>query len=411
MNPLPTSTSPALKPPSGRLLSVDALRGFDMLWIVGAHTIVSAFEKMSPHPATTFVATQLTHAQWDGFRFYDLIFPLFLFIVGVSLVFSLDKALADGGRGRVLGRVFRRSLLLLVIGIFYYGGLAQPWPDVQIGGVLPRIALCYFFAALIYTFVRNPKGIAATASVLLAGYWIVMTFVPFPDLRLEKPIVSEIAARIGSESPFDIARAVPERITGIYEEPRNLSNFVDFLFMPGKKAKRYYINEGLLSTVPSIALSLFGILAGLLLKNGSIAPPRKILWLLVCGAGACALGLLWSLQFPLIKRIWTSSFVLVASGLSACIVALFYWLVDVKMWRGWCQPFVWIGSNALTIYVVTSIVSFQTLAARFVGGDVQIFFDTHFAKGFGGLVTATLGLLLTIGFARFLFKRQIFLRV
>lgn len=399
------------KPADNRLMSVDALRGFDMLWIVGAGGIVIALEKMSENPVTTFFATQLKHVTWEGFRFYDLIFPLFLFIVGVSLVFSLDKALAEGGRTRVLGRVFRRSVLLFAVGIFYSGGISKPWPDVSLGGVLHRIAACYFCAALIYTFVRSAKGLAAVCAALLIGYWALVTFVPVPDLKLDKPVVDAIAKRIGSDSPFAIAATVSGRVSGSYEEGRNLVNYLDFLFLPGKKAQTYYINEGLLSTLPAIVLSLFGALTGLLFKNQSIAPQKKITWLLAAGAACIVLGLLWSLQFPLIKRIWTSSFILVAGGCSALLMAAFYWMVDVKQWRAWCQPFVWIGANALTIYVVTPIVSFQTLAVRFAGGDVRNFLDAHVAKGFGGLVVAVVGLLLVFWFARFLHRRQIFLRV
>jgi predicted acyltransferase len=392
-------------------MSVDALRGFDMFWIIGAGAIVTALEKMSGNPVTTFLATQLTHVKWEGFHFYDLIFPLFLFIVGVSLVFSLDKAFAEGGRPRVLWRVFRRSVLLFALGIFYYGGLSKPWPDVQLGGVLHRIAACYFLAALTYTFVRSVKGLLAVCAALLIGYWLLVTFVPFPDLRLDETTVKAIAKRIGSDSPFAIAGVVNERVSGSYEEGRNLTNFLDFLFLPGKKAQLYYINEGLLSTLPSVALSLFGALAGLLFKNRSIAPEKKIAWLLGAGAASIALGLLWSLQFPLIKRIWSSSFILVAGGYSAMLMAAFYWIVDVKQWRTWCQPFVWIGCNALTIYVVAQVVGFQTLAGRFVGGDVKNFLDAHVTKGFGGLVVALGGLLLAVLLTRFLFKRQIFLRV
>jgi predicted acyltransferase len=366
---------------------------------------------MSDNPVTNTLATQLKHMPWEGFHFYDLIFPLFLFIIGISIVFSLDKALAEGGRGRVLGRVFRRSALLFAIGVFYYGGVSQPWPNVQLGGVLPRIAFCYLGASLIYAFVRSERGLLAAAAGLLIGYWALMTFVSFPDLRLEKPVVDEIARRIGSDSPFAIAAAVPGRIHGIYEEPRNLSNYLDFLFLPGKKAQLYYINEGLLSTLPSIALSLFGAMAGMLLKNAQVAPRRKIVWLVAAGAVGIALGLLWSLQFPLIKRIWTSSFVLLASGLSALLLALFYYVVDVKEWRKWCQPFVWIGCNALTIYVAAQVVNFQLVAARFAGGDVKEFFDTHMAKGAGSLVIALVSLTLVVLFARFLYQRKIFLRV
>src|ERR1051325_8121092 len=284
--PQPEIASATSAPPaSSRLMSVDALRGFDMFWIIGAGAIVTALEKMSGNPVTTFLATQLTHVKWEGFHFYDLIFPLFLFIVGVSLVFSLDKAFAEGGRPRVLWRVFRRSVLLFALGIFYYGGLSKPWPDVQLGGVLHRIAACYFLAALTYTFVRSVKGLLAVCAALLIGYWLLVTFVPFPDLRLDETTVKAIAKRIGSDSPFAIAGVVNERVSGSYVEGRNLVNFLDFLFLPGKKAQLYYINEGLLSTLPSVALSLFGALAGLLFKNRSIAPEKKIAWLLGPGGG------------------------------------------------------------------------------------------------------------------------------
>jgi predicted acyltransferase len=414
MDPQAPATPPPASPVAAagaRLMSVDALRGFDMLWIVGAGTIVAALEKMSANPLTTFLATQLQHVPWEGFRFYDLIFPLFLFIIGVSLVFSLDKALATGGRRAVLWRVFRRSVLLFALGVFYTGGLSRPWPEVNLGGVLHRIAACYFFAALIYVFIRHPKGIVAMCVALLVGYWALVTFVPVPDLKLEKPTVSGIAKEIGTDSPRAIAATAQGRVRGSYEEGRNLTNHFDFRFLPGRKAQIYYINEGLLSTMPAIALSLFGALAGLLFKNGDASPGRKIAWLCAGGLIGIALGLLWSLQFPLIKRIWTSSFVLVAGGCSALLMALFYWMVDVKQWRAWCLPFVWIGCNPLTIYILASIVNFRDVGARLVGGSVQQFLDARIAVGFGGLVIAIVGLLLVVLLARFLYKRQIFLRV
>ncbi len=396
---------------SARLMSVDALRGFDMLWIIGAGAIVLALEKMNDNAVTRFLSMQLTHVQWEGFRFYDLIFPLFLFIVGVSLVFSLDQALARGGRARALRRVLRRSALLFALGVFYYGGLSQPWPEIQLGGVLQRIAACYCFAALVYCFVRSAKGLVAVSAALLLGYWALLAFVPFPDLRLEKQTVKALAAQAGSESPHAIAAAVPRRVRGVYEEGRNLTNYLDFRFLPGRKAQTYYINEGLLSTLPAIALSLFGAIAGLLLKNQHVTPGRKVAWLLAAGAGGIALGLLWGLQFPIIKRIWTSSFILLTAGSSAMLLAIFYFIVDVKQRRAWCQPFVWIGCNAITVYLAAQIVSFPNLAARLAGGDVKNFLDAHVAEGFGSLVIALVALTLATLLTRFLYKRNIFLRV
>jgi predicted acyltransferase len=410
-NPVPAPPDAPADETSPRLMAVDALRGFDMLFIVGAGTTMGAIEKMSRNPLTAALAEQLTHVPWEGLRFYDVIFPLFLFIVGVSLVFSLDRALAAGGRRAVLGRVLRRSVLLYALGVFYYGGLSQPWPDIWLGGVLQRIAACYGFAALLYLFVRGTRGLLGIAAALLVGYWALLTFVPIPDMKLEKTVVEQLAQQAGSDSPWAIAAAVPGRVRGSYEEGRNLANFVDFLLLPGYKAQDYYINEGLLSTLPAVALTLFGVLAGRLLRNPAVPQSRKVAWLAAAGLGGILLGLLWSLQFPIIKRIWTSSFILVTGGLSALLLAAFYWLIELKQWRTWCLPFVWVGCNALTIYLLAPIVRFDLLAARLVGGDIKNFLDAHAVRGLGGLVIGLVGLLLALLLMRFLYQRNIFLRV
>lgn len=394
-----------------RLRSVDALRGFDMFWIVGAGTLVKALEKVESNSVTLFLTTQLSHVTWEGFRFYDLIFPLFLFIVGISTVLSLDKAFEEGGRATVLRRVFVRSLLLFFLGILYYGGFSKPWPEIRFGGVLHRIAACYFFGALIYTFVRGTRGLLVTSAVLLVGYWALITFVPVPDLQLEKAEVEAVAERIGSDSPFAIVAATEGRVRGSYEEGLNLTNYVDFLFLPGAKAQTYYINEGLLSTIPAIALCLFGILAGQLLKNHEVSSGKRLRLFVAGGAILIGIGLLWSLQFPLIKRIWSSSFVLVAGGLSAWMMALFYWLIEMQGWRKWCQPFVWIGCNALVIYLGVRVIPFRKMAEWFTGGDVKNFTDHVVGSGAGNVGTALVSLLLVFLFARFLYHRKIFIRV
>lgn len=403
---------PLLAPtPAGRLVSVDALRGFDMFWIVGAGAVVRAADQFGGSSATRFLSTQLQHVTWEGFHFYDLIFPLFLFIIGVSMVFSLDKAVAQGGRGRAVVRVLRRSVLLYGLGVFYSGGLSQPWPDVALAGVLQRIALCYLGAALVYCFTPNPKAIAMVCAVLLAGYWGLLAWAPFPDLKLDRQTVERIAAQIGSPSPAEIAAAIPGRIRGVYEEGRNLTNYVDFLYLPGRKTQTYYINEGLLSTLPAIALPLFGALAGLLLKNERISPSRKVAWLAAAGAAGVALALLWAPQFPIIKRIWTSSFVVLTAGLSAWSLALFYYLIDVRSRRVWCQPFVWIGANSITLYLAAQIVNFPSLAERLAGGDVKRAIDALAGPGAGGAVAAFVGLALMVLLARFLYRQRIFIRV
>jgi predicted acyltransferase len=147
------------------------------------------------------------------------------------------------------------------------------------------------------------------------------------------------------------------------------------------------------------------------LKNERVGGYRKVGWLLAAGGAAALLGWLWGLQFPVIKRIWSSSFVLMASGYSAMLLAVFYLIVDVWLWRRWCEPFVWIGTNAITIYLAVNIISFPMLAERLAGGDVKSYLDAHVARGFGGLVVALTGLGLAIALVGFLHRKKIFLRL
>lgn len=391
-------------------MSVDALRGFDMFWIIGAGPLVKALKEMHEGPATEFLATQLQHVQWEGFRFYDLIFPLFLFLVGVSSVFSLDKTIAQAGRAKAIARVIRRSVLLFALGVFYYGGLSARWPDIQLAGVLQRIAACYLAAGLIYCTVRSSKAMAIIASALLVGYWGLVAYVPFPDLKLDKQTIEPLVEKLGTDSPAALAVSVSEHVTGVYEEGRNLTNYVDFRFLPGKKSQTWYINEGLLSTMPSIAICLFGIFTGRLLQRDDMPGLRKVTWLFASGVVGVLVGWLWSHDFPLIKRIWTSSFCLMASGYSVLLLAVFYLVIDVWKRQRWCQPFVWIGTNSITIYLAVKFISFPKLAEGLVGGDVKHWLD-GLATGLGSLLVALVGLALAVLLCWFLHHRRIFLRL
>src|SRR6516225_3999966 len=163
--PKPAETSST----SQRLMSVDALRGFDMFWIIGADSLVAGLNQLTKSKPTSFLADQLEHAEWEGFHFYDLIFPLFVFIVGVSLVFSLTKTIESAGRAEALKRVFRRGILLFLVGLFYSGGFSSSWPDMRLMGVLNRIALAYFFAGLLFCFFK-PRALAGICLSLLLGY-------------------------------------------------------------------------------------------------------------------------------------------------------------------------------------------------------------------------------------------------
>lgn len=405
-----TSDSPpdSSRPP--RILSVDALRGFDMFWIIGGEQVAEALDKLGGGVIISAIANQLKHVEWAGFRFYDGIFPLFLFLIGVSIVLSMDRMIATAGRKGAVLRIVKRSLLLFVVGVFYYGGVLRAWPDVQVMGVLPRIALCYLVGASLYVMLPR-KGIVVAAVVCLVGYWAMMTFVPFPDVNLSHGTIGKKGSQAEMKAPAQMLAGVTKTVSGTFEEGRNLAHYVDYRWLPGKKRNLYYTNEGLLSNIPAVATTLFGIMAGWLLTNTRLTPKQKVAWLLGAGAAGIALGLLWGLQFPVIKRIWTSSFCLVASGFASMMLGAFYLIVDVWRWQKWCTPFLWIGSNALAAYLAVNLVDFPAIAARFVGGDVEAFLDANHAKGIGGLLIALFGLALPVLLVRFLFQKKIFIRL
>jgi predicted acyltransferase len=418
-----------------RLVSVDALRGFDMFWIIGAESLVHALNRLGKSKPTALLAEQLSHAGWQGFHFYDLIFPLFLFLVGVSIVFSLGKAIAERGRSETLKRNVRRSILLFVVGIFCSGGLSSPWPDLRLMGVLNRIGISYLIAGILFCFFK-PRSLAAICVGILLGYWALMASVPIRNIQLTPNSLARLAAGQGDvetarlfkdrdagnpsarkNSPAWAAAeklfySTTERVSGKFDKGLNLSDHFDFQYLPGRKYDGYFDPEGFLSGIPAVATCLLGVLVGFLLKNPTIPDLRKVAILAGCGLAAVALGWLWNLQFPVVKKIWTSSFVLVAGGYSALLLSFFYLIVDVWQARAWCQPFIWMGMNSITIYVTAHVlVSFRRLAERFVGGDVKSLFDEHLARGTGDVVIAFVGLLLAFWFMRFLYQRKIFLRL
>jgi predicted acyltransferase len=412
--------APSMPPAAGipqRLMSLDALRGFDMFWIIGADELVEALNHMAHGEGHTsggilgFIANQLEHAEWEGFHFEDLIFPLFVFMAGISIVFSLGKTIRQEGRAAAVKRVFRRGILLFVIGLFYSGGLTNPWPDMRVMGVLNRIALCYLFAGLIFCFF-NLRAMIAISVAALIGYWALLTFVPIRDIQLQKgPLQALAAKRNVPLDPKALFYNTTDRVTGHYEKGFNLADHIDFEYLPGRLYDRYFDPEGLLSTIPAVVTCLLGVFAGLFLLNSSFNDQQKVVCLLASGLALAALGWAWSAQFPVIKKIWTSSYVLAAGGYSAALLGLFYWIVDVCKWQKWCQPFVWMGMNSITIYLARNILGgTDKLSRRFAGGDIHEFFENHLG-GSGDLVLALVGLFLSFWFVHFLYRRKIFLRL
>ena len=376
-------------PPAARarMASLDALRGFSIFWILGGDGAIWSLDQMSAGKGTMvsgigrFLGTQLTHAPWEGFRFYDFIFPLFIFITGISIVLSLPRLVEREGMRKAHIRVLRRALLLYGLGLIYYGGISEHWSDIRLVGVLQRIALCYLVASLLFLNL-NLRGLLVAFASLLLGYWALMTFVPVPGIG-----------------------------AGSFGPDANLANWLDAHYLPGRLWDKTRDPEGLLSTLPAIGSCLLGVFAGLLLKNERLAPQQKSLWLIGAGFALLIAGYLWGQQFPVIKAIWTSSFVLVAGGNSFLLLAVWYQSIDVWEIRRWSTIFVWIGANAITLYFINSVSGFEPFALRLVGGDLSALVDHFTTPGTGRLLAHLLGLGFAIALAGFFYRRKIFLRV
>ncbi len=385
--PAALQLGPAGTAGAARVVSVDALRGFNIFWIIGGDGAIYALDRVLQHKGSLaaavggFLGAQMTHSPWEGFRFYDFIFPLFLFVIGVSIVLSLTRLVAREGTAKAHGRVLRRALLLYALGIIFYGGFKGAFDDIRLVGVLQRIAICYLFASLMFLNF-NGRGLVAAFLALLIGYWALMMFVPVPDLG----------------AVFLLPNA-------------NLADWIDVNYLPGRLWDKTRDPEGLLGTLPAIASCLAGVFAGLLLQDARVAPQRKVLWLIGGGALCVVAGEIWGLWFPVIKPIWTSSYVLVAAGWSAILLGALYQVIDLWGYQRWATIFVWIGANAITLYFINGVVGFEPFALRFVGGDIARFFDAALTPGAGSFIAHLVGLGFAVALAGYLYKRKIFLRV
>lgn len=372
---------------SERLVSLDALRGFNFVWILGGDSAVLALAEIMRNagawtrPVGDVLHDQMTHVFWEGFRFYDFIFPLFVFITGVAIVLSLPGLVAREGRKAGHLRVLRRALTLYALGLIYYGGISAHWDDIRWLGVLQRIGICYLAAGLLFLN-TGWRGLVATTVSLLIGYWALMSFVPVPGIG-----------------------------TGSFAPDANLANWIDAHYLPGRLWDKTRDPEGLLSTLPAIASCLLGVLCGLVLTQPTLSPAAKSAVLIGGGAVLVGGGYLWALQFPIIKAIWTSSFVLVAGGYSAIALGAMHQIVDVRGFKRWATVFVWIGANAITLYLLNQLMGFYQVAERLTGGDFARLLDHSAASGAGWLVTSLVSFALVVALARFLYRRKIFLRV
>lgn len=361
-----------------RLYSLDALRGFDMFWIMGAEEIFHSLFKATGSSFWGSIAEELTHPDWNGFHFYDLIFPLFLFIAGVATPYSVGRELEKGKtKKQVLLRVIKRGLLLVLLGIIANNGLQiKPFAEIRFASVLGRIGLAYVFANIIYLYANTRAQLFWVAGILL-GYWALLGFTSAPGFP-----------------------------RGDLTMQGNFASWIDRHIVPGKLYLGIHDPEGVVSTIPAIATGLLGIITGSFLRLNRLAPTRKSIYMLVTGVVFLLLAHLWDPVFPINKNLWTSSFVLNTAGYSLILLAIFYYIIDVRGYKKWAFFFKVIGMNSILIYMSGKFINWNYTTEAFFKWLGQLA-----GSPYNIVVMAICYVLVKWCFLYFMYRKKVFLRV
>ncbi len=349
-------TATAIEPPQSssrslgtRLVSVDMLRGITIAFMI----LVNNGLNHQAYP-------QLEHSAWNGCTLTDLVFPMFLFLVGITVVFSFESRLARGAsKSSLFLHTLQRAGVLFLLGLVirvcnYFAG-----DNMRIYGVLQRIAICFLIAGILYLLDRRPLSKIVIVVVALFGYWTLIRWVPIPGLGM------------------------PGRDFPLFDPVNNLGAFIDRSIFPGHLSRGLYDTEGLLGTLlPAEATTLLGMLTGLWLRSKCSAV-LKARGMLVAGVVAIVLGLFWAQWFPLNKQLWTSSYVLLAAGCSLVLLALCYWAIDIRNWKkGWTYVWLVFGMNAITAYMISellgSAMSLVHIRLGSANGSVRHFYAQPF---------------------------------
>jgi len=360
-----------------RLKSLDALRGFDMLFIMGlAGWIIALCDLLPSCGVTEWLSGQMRHVKWNGLTHHDTIFPLFLFIAGISFPFSLAKQQANGkSRSSIYLKIIKRGFLLVLLGVVYNGLFRFNFPDVRIASVLGRIGLAWMCAALLFTTFRT-RICVIVAVVILIGYWLTMWLIP------------------GGNDPFSFEN--------------NLVGMIDRVWMPGRLLSETFDPEGLYSTLPAIVTALLGMFTGqwVRLSKEQVSGNKKVITMLIAAVMLIFIGWIWSFWFPVNKKLWTSTFVCVVGGYSMLMFAIFYYIIDVKGFSRWSFFFRVVGLNSITIYLAQSIINFQSTNKFFFAGLAE-----KLPEMWGNFILATTYIAVCWLFLYFLYKQKIFLKV
>ncbi|MHC4122542.1 MAG: acyltransferase family protein [Planctomycetota bacterium] len=321
-----------------RIISIDALRGFDMFWIIGGGGIFRTFFKIFDNTITQIIQKQLRHAEWQGFSAWDLIMPLFLFVVGAVMPFSFKKRLAqDDNKKKLYLHVIKRTLILFVLGIVAQGHLLMyDLSKIHLySNTLQAIAVGYLITSIIMLNFNVKWQVIITAGLLLL-FWGLMTLVPVPG--------------------YGAGNLTPDG---------NLAIYLDKLVLRQLEDGTSY--TWILSSITFACTVMLGGIGGQILSSAK-TQRRKVLWLFGLGIGCLISGWIWDRWFPIIKHLWTSSFVLFSGGWCLLLLALFYLIIDVWGCQKWAFPFIVIGMNAILVYMATRLFDFRRIADVFISG-------------------------------------------
>ncbi len=368
---------------SSRLISLDAFRGFTIMLMI-----------LVNNPGNwQYVFSPLKHAEWHGCTPTDLVFPFFLFIMGVAMAFSFSRRLQENtSRWPLYLQILKRTLLLIFLGLFMAWYLRWNFSTLRFPGVLQRIGLCYFMASMIILH-SNRRGCIIATLLLLAGYWLAMALIPFPG-----------------------------RGEDVWALNSNLAQYLDGLLLKGHVYKKDigFDPEGLLSTLPAVGQVLLGYFTGQWLRSQA-EPLQKTNGMFIAGNIAIVLGLAWSLVMPINKQLWTSSYVLYTSGIALNLLAVSYWLIDIKGYGRYAKPFVIFGSNAILAFFGSGIMAKTMMLCKVTRADgtqvslKALVYENLLRPLFGdwgaSLMHALLFILIWLAVLTWFYRKKIFIKL
>jgi len=360
--------------PQKRLLSLDALRGFDMFWITGGSALFFAISVLT---GTDWLGNQMRHVEWAGFGLHDLIFPVFMFIAGIAIPFSIQSKLEKNiPQRRLFLKALKRGLALILLGILYNGTFSGNFLEGRMASVLGQIGIAYFFAAVITIYFPGMKSKLFWLGGILIGISIIQLFIPVPGIG-----------------------------AGILTPEGCINGYIDRALLPGTLCYGTFDPEGILCSLSATGITLMGTLAGHILRNKKTGDWKKLEYLAIIGVAGIILAISLSSFYPIIKKCWTTTFNLLAGGIGFLLIALFYLIIDHWGFQKWAFYFRVIGMNCIFVYLFNRMVSVPIITNFFLGGIAKPFgSDNNLILLIGNLIFIWLLLY-------YMYKKKIFLRL